>query len=243
MGVIKISNLYKKYKELNVLENISITVQEGEFIAIVGPSGCGKSTLLKLIAGFEKPTTGDLEVFGHSVVGPNKQCMLVFQEHTLYPWRSVAENIALGPEIQRWAKSKRAKKVQDMLVAVGLEDFADYYPHQISGGMCQRASLARAFIMEPNILLLDEPFGALDALTRLELQEQLLRLWEGTKRSVVLITHDVEEAVFLADRILVMGSLQGRVIKEYHVDLARVRNRSGARFTELKEEILNSLIG
>lgn len=242
MEAIKISGLDKEFKGLVVLKDISIRVEQGEFVAIVGPSGCGKSTLLKLIAGLEDQTSGDLNVFGKPVNGPNKQCMLVLQEHTLYPWRSVAKNVALGLEIQGWPRSKRISKVQEILTAVGLKDFSDYYPHQISGGMCQRASLARAFIMEPDLLLLDEPFGALDALTRLELQEQLLQLWEGTNRSVVLITHDVEEAVFLADRILVMSSLPGRIVKEYRVDLPRPRRRSEKDFANLKSEILDMLL-
>lgn len=240
MSGIDVKDLTKRYGGRTILEDINLTVRAGEFVAIVGPSGCGKSTLLKIIAGLEKGS-GAVLIGGRPVQGPDSSHLLVLQEHALYPWRTVEQNISLGPEIQGWPEPKRKERVNQLIEAVGLSGFNDYYPHQISGGMCQRVSLARAFIMEPEVLLLDEPFGALDALTRMDLQQQLLRLWQMRSATVVLVTHDVEEALLLADTVMVMEGHPGRFIGRFAIDLPRPQRRRASEIVNQKSEILDLL--
>lgn len=240
MSGIDVKDLTKRYGGRTILEDINLTVRAGEFVAIVGPSGCGKSTLLKIIAGLEKGS-GAVLIGGRPVQGPDSSHLLVLQEHALYPWRTVEQNISLGPEIHGWPEPKRKERVNQLIEAVGLSGFNDYYPHQISGGMCQRVSLARAFIMEPEVLLLDEPFGALDALTRMDLQQQLLRLWQMRSSTVVLVTHDVEEAVLLADTVMVMEGHPGRFVGRFTISLPRPHRRRASEIIELKSKILDLL--
>lgn len=241
MSKIAIANLTQMFGPLRVIEELDLTVEEGEFVAIVGPSGCGKSTLLRLLSGLVKPSQGSVAIDNLEVSGPNPRHNLVFQDHALYPWRTVQQNIALGLEIQRQNPAQMRPRVDSLLELVGLESFAAYYPHQLSGGMRQRAALARALAVEPDVLFLDEPFGALDAMTRLVLQDELLRLWLDSRMTVVLVTHDVEEALFLADRVIVMSALPGRIREVFAVPESRPRDRGSIVLARLKRSILEIL--
>ncbi|BAS26670.1 ABC transporter ATP-binding protein [Limnochorda pilosa] len=241
MTKLAVRSVSQRYGTLAVLRDVTLSVAEGEFVAVVGPSGCGKSTLLRIWAGLERPSSGEVAVDGCPLEGPDPRRMLVFQEDALYPWRTVAANVALGLEIAGWPAQRRRERVGELLEAVGLGGFDGYYPHQLSGGMRQRLSLARALALDPEVLLLDEPYGALDALTRLEMQEELLRLWERTGKTVVLITHDVEEALFLADRVAVMSPRPGRLLDEMPVSLPRPRRRDDPALGALKGRVLEGL--
>jgi NitT/TauT family transport system ATP-binding protein len=224
-----------------IIDGLHLNIGEGEFLTIVGPSGCGKSTLLRIISGLVKPTRGVVRIDDVIVDRPRPRYNLVFQDHALYPWRTVFRNVALGLEIQNRSETEIRARVADLLALVGLEDFANYYPHQLSGGMRQRAALARVLAVDPDVLLLDEPFGALDAMTRLVLQDELLRLWEHFRKTVVLVTHDVEEALFLADRVVVMSALPGRIREVLEVPGKQPRDRGSAPLAELKRHILGIL--
>jgi NitT/TauT family transport system ATP-binding protein len=238
---ISIEKLTQSFGDLTVIDRLSLGVADGEFLAIVGPSGCGKSTLLRVIAGLAPPTSGRVRIDGVDVDGPDPRRHLVFQEHALYPWRTVYKNVALGLEIERQKPEKVKRKVAGLLTLVGLEQFAKYYPHQLSGGMRQRAALARALAMEPDVLLLDEPFGALDAMTRLTLQDELLRIWLDSRKTVVLVTHDVEEALVLADRVVIMTTVPGRIREVIPVTEKRPRDRGSASLAALKRTVLGIL--
>jgi NitT/TauT family transport system ATP-binding protein len=227
-------------EELRALEGVSFGVDEGSFVAICGPSGCGKSTLLRLIHGLQRPDTGEIRVRGERVTGPRLDRGMVFQDHNLMPWRTVIRNVELGLEALSLPKSQVRERALRWLDTVGLTEFAGYYPAQLSGGMQQRVGLARALAIDPQMLLMDEPFGALDAQTRVLLQEELERIWEQAAKTVVFITHDIEEALFLADRVLVMSARPGRMIADIAVDAPRPRRdawRSSPAFAQLKGEI------
>jgi ABC-type nitrate/sulfonate/bicarbonate transport system ATPase subunit len=238
---ITFEGVTKRFGDLTVLSDVSLTVERGEFAAIVGPSGCGKSTLLRTLAGLERPDAGRVLVDGKPVKGPGPDRMLMFQEHALYPWRTVADNVGLGLELAGVAKQERQERVADVLERVGLKGFETYFPTQLSGGMRQRAAIARALVMDPEVLLLDEPYGALDAMTRLSMQNELLRLWQGTGKTVLLITHDIDEALYLADRVFVMSARPGRVTQELLLDQPRPRSRSHAQFGRLRENVMEAL--
>ena len=238
---IAIANLRQSYGALTVIDAFNLTVADGQFVAIVGPSGCGKSTLLRMISGLAKPTAGKITIDNLDVTAPNPKHNLVFQEHALYPWRTVFDNVALGLEIQKQDAAAIHARVEPLLRLVGLEKFAAYYPHQLSGGMRQRTALIRVLAVDPDVMLLDEPFGALDAMTRLVLQEELLRLWEHSGKTVVLVTHDVEEALFLADRVVVMSALPGRIREIIEVPGPQPRDRGSAALAQLKRHILEIL--
>lgn len=210
--------LDKRFAELTVIDNFNAQVETGELVALVGPSGCGKSTLLHLVAGLEQPSAGRITVNGQPVNGPHPSRTLVFQEHALYPWLTLEKNVALALEFQKVPRREARIQARHWLEKVQLSGFENYYPHQVSGGMRQRTALARAFIVSPEILLLDEPFGALDALTRMTLQDVLRDLIRERRPTVLLVTHDVDEALFLADRVLVFGPRPARVLKEIHLD-------------------------
>ena len=229
-----------KGRPLPVLEGISFGVDPGGFVALLGPSGCGKSTLLRLAAGLERPTGGAILVDGQLVTGPDPSRALVFQDPTLSPWRTVWRNVALGLEA-RGTLRKGDPRVQVMLERVGLAAFAGALPHQLSGGMAQRAALARALVNEPSLLLLDEPLGQLDALTRLTLQRELLRLWQAGGFTALLVTHDVDEAIYLADRVLVLSPRPGRVIGEVPVDVPRPRHHDDPSISALRTRVLTLL--
>ena len=208
-------------RPLPAVEDISMTIAPGEFVALLGPSGCGKSTLLNVFAGFVAPTAGQVLLEGEPLTGPSAKCGVVFQKHSLFPWRTVLENVAFGPRRLGFPDPKAV--AQSLLETVGLADVADAWPASLSGGMQQRVGIARALATRPPVLLMDEPFGALDAQTRSLMQEELLSIWDKLKPTVVFVTHDIEEAIFLADRVVVMEALPGRVAREFNVPFARPR--------------------
>lgn len=229
-------------KSLQVLSDFSLQVAKGEFISIVGSSGCGKSTLLRLIAGLDTSYDGSIVWLGEHVAATSLDRGLVFQEHRLFPWLTVQQNVALALESSGLSQAEVKARVAHQIELVGLSGFADAYPHQISGGMSQRVAIARALVLKPRLLLLDEPFGALDALTRLKMQQELQRLWESEETTSILVTHDVEEAVFLGDRVVVMEANPGRIKRIVEVDLPRPRHRASAKFQQIKDDVLSDFI-
>lgn len=226
---------------LQVLRDIELTVAPGEFVSIVGASGCGKSTLLRLIAGLETPTAGVLEHDGHPISGTSLKRGLVFQEHRLFPWLDVAGNIRAALLNSDVPPVERDELVQRHIDLVSLQGFERAWPHQLSGGMAQRVAIARALVNRPQVLLLDEPFGALDALTRARLQQELLRIWRTEGITTILVTHDVDEAVFLGDRVVVLEPRPGRIRRVVEVDLPHPRDRAGPVFADLKRAVLAEL--
>lgn len=228
--VLQALHLYKEYDGqqgvLPVIADISLVVEPGEFLAIVGPSGCGKSTLLRLLAGLIPPDQGRIFFKREPLHEPRREIGLVFQKSNLMPWRTVFENVLLPLQVQHIPAAEANYRTEYALNLVGLTDFAHSYPHELSGGMAQRVAIARALAHEPEILLLDEPFGALDALTRERLNQELSQVWEVSRRTVVLVTHDIREAVFLADRVMVLSQRPGRVVATVPVDLPRPRAAS-----------------
>jgi NitT/TauT family transport system ATP-binding protein len=223
-GSLEIENLTVCYtpKGPPAVESIHLAVNDGEFVALVGPSGCGKSTVLNAAAGFVKPASGSIRIGGHTVTGPSARAAVVFQHHSLFPWMTALENVAFGPQELKFPRSREV--ALNLLDAVGLRDFAGSFPHELSGGMRQRVGVARALAVRPPLLLLDEPFGALDALTRELMQELLLRVLADSTSAVILVTHDVDEAIFLADRVVVMTARPGRIAREFEVPFARPRD-------------------
>ena len=227
-------------QNLPVLEHISFTAQKGEFVALLGPSGCGKSTLLRLVAGLDLPKSGQIFLGDQPISGPHPSRVVVFQDPTLYPWRTIWSNTALGLEAQGRLKQNR-HRVDDALKVVGLQDFANAYPHQLSGGMAQRAALARALVNDPRLLILDEPLGKLDSLTRIAMQSELTRLWQDSGFTALLVTHDVEEALFLANRVIVFSDRPARVITEIINDSPYPRHRGSPHLAELRRQVLGHL--
>ncbi|MDR3467883.1 MAG: ABC transporter ATP-binding protein [Xanthobacteraceae bacterium] len=226
--------------KLAVLDGIELSVAPGEFVALLGPSGCGKSTLLRLIAGLEAPTSGSILADGESIRKPDPSRMLVFQDPTLFPWASVWKNVATGLEARGLLANQR-RRVDEALALVELKEFADAFPHQLSGGMAQRASLARALVNDPALLLLDEPLGKLDSLTRLTLQAELVRLWQRNGFTAILVTHDVEEALLLASRIVVFSDRPARIKQEFRFEKPYPRHRDDAELVALRRSILGTL--
>jgi NitT/TauT family transport system ATP-binding protein len=225
---------------LPVLDDVSLSIAPGEFVAILGPSGCGKSTLLRLLAGLEPPTRGTLLENGEPIVRPDPSRILVFQDPTLFPWRTVWKNVAIGLEARGLLPAQR-ERIARALALVRLETFADAYPHQLSGGMAQRAALARALVNDPHLLLLDEPFGKLDSLTRLAMQQELLALWQKVGFTALLVTHDVEEALLLANRVVVFSDRPARIVAEFAVDKPQPRRRDDPDLVRLRGTILETL--
>lgn len=225
---------------LQVLDDVTVSVAPGEFVALLGPSGCGKSTLLRLVAGLEPPSEGALLQDGQPIERPDPSRIVVFQDPTLYPWRRVRANVELGLQA-RGVLGKQRERVDQELARVGLTEFADSFPHQLSGGMAQRVALARALVNDPRLLVLDEPLGKLDSLTRLAMQSELVELWQRSRFSALLVTHDVEEALFLAQRVIVFGPRPARVAAELRVDLPYPRHRGDPAFAELRREALHHL--
>ena len=238
---LSIQNVNKSFtvdgQKVDVLKDINLEVQEGEFIAIVGHSGCGKSTLLKIIAGLEKNDTGLVTVDGKEVNGPGMDRGMIFQEHRLFPWMSIEKNVQLG--LKGLSKEEKTKLSDQYLELVKLSEFKKAYPSQLSGGMSQRAAIARSLVSQPEVLLLDEPFGALDALTKIELQEELLKIRERFHNTILMVTHDIEEAVYLADRIVVMSARPGRIKDVIKVELGTYRDRGGSDFAHYKKKIFD----
>ncbi|PTX05915.1 ABC transporter ATP-binding protein [Achromobacter mucicolens] len=233
-------NVHKQFGDLPVVDGFTSEFKTGELVALVGPSGCGKSTLLHLAAGLEMPTQGSVLADGAKVAGPHPSRTLVFQEHALYPWLTLEDNVALALEFQNTPKKRAREAAREWLARVSLAGFEHYYPHQVSGGMRQRAALARAFIAQPQTMLMDEPFGALDALTRLALQDVLRQLIAQEKPTVLLVTHDVDEALFLADRIVVFSPRPARVLREFNL-AHRAKTHDLSDLAAEKREILRLL--
>lgn len=230
-----------KSGEVVALDQTSFSVMEGEFVTILGPSGCGKSTILRVVAGLEEPSSGHVYLDGKEIKGPGPDRGMVFQSYTLYPWLTVEENIAFGLQLKGISKREQQEVAQHYLELIGLKGFEKHYPIQLSGGMKQRVAIARALANDPEILLMDEPFGALDAQTRTIMQEILLKVWEESKKTILFITHDVEESIFLGDSIYVMTARPGRLKKNIKVPLPRPRdyhNKNSSEFLELKQELL-----
>lgn len=247
---LEVSQLHKQFQTRNgpivALKDINLHIEEGEFVCAVGASGSGKSTLLRLIAGLEMPTAGEVRVDGVRVTGPGADRGMVFQHYTLYPWMTVAKNVGFGLKLQGMSEKERRQRVSYYLDVVGLTQFANALPKELSGGMKQRVAIARALASQPKILLMDEPFGALDVQTKETMQQFLLQVWERTRTSIFMITHDVEEAVFLSQRIYVLTSRPGTILREVVLDLPSQRDyhiKRQPKFQDYKEEIMGLLRG
>lgn len=229
------------HQTMKALSDISLSVGNEEFICILGPSGCGKTTLLRIIAGLETASSGSVVVEGATITRPSPKMAMIFQEYSLYPWRTVEENVALGLELRCMKKAERAAAVEKYLDLVGLAGCGKRHPHELSGGMRQRVAVARALAIEPSILLMDEPFGALDAQTRNRMQHELLMIWERTKKTILFVTHSVDEAVFLADRIVVLTHSPGRIKEIVSIPGTRPRDRTGEEFGQIRRHLLEMI--
>ncbi len=238
-GNLIVEKLHKEYKVrdtvVTALQEITLTIRQGEFLAVVGSSGCGKSTLLRIIAGLEDAYQGSVHLGGYRISGPGLDRGMIFQEHRLLPWLTVEQNVAFG--LNGKDADEKRRLVAEHLELVGLSGFARAHPHQLSGGMAQRVAIARAIVNRPKVLLLDEPFGALDAMTRIQMQQEILRIWEVERTTMILVTHDIDEAVYLGDRIVVMSSRPGTVKKIVPVELSRPRDRSDYDFVRIRKVI------
>jgi ABC-type nitrate/sulfonate/bicarbonate transport system ATPase subunit len=242
-GTLHINKLNKQYsvkgEPLKILENISLSIAPGEFVSIVGSSGCGKSTLLRLIIGLEEDYQGEILLDGKRISGTSLDRGIVFQEHRLFPWLTVEKNIGLALENASLTDSEKRRSIQEHIELVGLTGFEKAYPYQLSGGMSQRVAIARGLVNRPEVLLLDEPFGALDAMTKYNLQKELQHIWQEEGITMILVTHDVEEAVYLGDRVVVLEPRPGRIRRIVPVPLRRPRNRTALAFVRIKEDILS----
>ncbi|NJN88488.1 MAG: ABC transporter ATP-binding protein [Leptolyngbyaceae cyanobacterium SL_7_1] len=245
---LEVRDLYKSFpvesKQLMVLQDINLQIRPREFACLVGASGCGKSTLLNIVAGLATPTSGQVLVDGKAVTGPGSDRGMVFQNYTLYPWLTVSQNIAFGLDLRKLPKVEQRQRVSYFLEVVGLTQFANAYPKQLSGGMKQRVAIARALANEPEVLLMDEPFGALDAQTKEQMQQFFLNLWEQTHVTVLMITHDVEEAIFLSQRVYVMSTRPGQIKLEVPIELPGHRDleiKLSPEFVEIKRQVLHAL--
>ena len=226
--------------DTHALDRVTISIGAGELVALVGPSGCGKSTLLRLIAGLDSPDSGELWVGSEAITAPSAERGLVFQDPSLFPWLNVRHNIESGL-IARGVLREKRHEVEEFMRLVGLETFATAYPHHLSGGMAQRVALARALINHPKVLLLDEPLGALDAFTRMKMQDEVLRLWKARGTTMLLVTHDIDEAIYMSDRIVLMTPRPGRIDRVLEIDLERPRQRNNPEFLRFRGEILETL--
>ncbi len=244
--ILKIDGVSKSFARVetnditNALENINLELRQGEFISLVGTSGCGKSTMLRLIAGLITPTYGQLTVDGQKIEGTSPDRGMVFQQPTLFPWQTVEQNLSFSFRM-RGAYAENKDKVERILKVIGLENFRNDYPAQLSGGMAQRVALARTLICSPKILLLDEPLGALDAFTRMNMQDEILSMWRENRQLVVMVTHDVDEAIYMGTKVVVMDAHPGRVKAEIPIELEYPRNRSSSQFVEYRNQILDML--
>jgi len=225
--------------DVRVLEDIALDVREGEFVCILGPSGCGKSTLLNIVAGFLAPTAGSVRIDAEEVRGPDPRRIFVFQERGVFPWLTVEGNIGFG--LGKLPRDERDRRIAHYVRLVGLEGFEKAYPHELSGGMKQRVEVARAFAVNPDVLLLDEPFGALDSITRLVMRGELLRIWQAEQKTILFVTHDIEESVQLADRVVVMTARPARIRRIVPIDLPHPRDLSSRRYLELRDGIFEEI--
>jgi NitT/TauT family transport system ATP-binding protein len=245
MGVAKLRTQHlgmaydRDGQSMAVLEDIDLEVGEGEFICLVGPSGCGKSTLLNVMAGFLSPTSGSVAIDGETVTGPDPRRILVFQERGVFPWLTVNGNIGFG--LSKLSRIEREQRIAHYVKAVRLEGFENSYPSDLSGGMKQRLQVARALAVNPDILFLDEPFGALDSITRVIMRGELLRIWQSERRTILFVTHDIDEAVQLADRVVVLSSRPARIQEILTIDIEHPRNISSSRYLELRDELLKQI--
>lgn len=240
--VISCTNISKEYGSKKVLSPMDFEVYRNEFVVILGPGQSGKTTLFRLIAGFEAPTTGKVLVGGHEVKGPETSLGYVFQRYMLFPWKTVMGNVEMGPKLRNVAEKDRRALSQKYIDLVGLTGFEKSYPHQLSGGMKQRVGIARAYVNQPELLLLDEPFGQLDAQTRILMEKEIERIWQEDRRTIIFVTSNVDEAIYLADRIIVLdGKLPSHMADVYTIDLPRPRNLTGFEFLELRQKITDSM--
>lgn len=245
-NIINIDNVNKTFftekgLEIKAIENFSMNVNSNDFVCIVGPSGCGKSTLLRIMAGLESATTGQIYLYDQPVIKPNSKVGMVFQDYSLFPWKTVIDNITVGLEFAGYGSKKRKQIANQYLELVGLSRFAKSFPYELSGGMRQRVAIARALATSPEVLLMDEPFGALDAHTRILLQKELLRIWEKNRKTILFVTHSVDEAIYLSDRIVVMSAAPGKVKEVVPVNMPRPRNRANPQYGQLSAQILEML--
>ncbi|RXE56009.1 nitrate ABC transporter ATP-binding protein [Methanoculleus taiwanensis] len=242
MGRLVISNLSKafakEHESITALREVNLEIRDDELVCFVGPSGCGKTTLLRIIAGLETATTGSVTLDGQEITGPDPKRGMVFQEYSLFPWRTVIDNIAFGLEMQGVPKAERRRIAGEYLTLVGLDRFRDHYPFELSGGMRQRVAIARALANDPDVLLMDEPFGALDAQTRNRMQKELLSIWQQTKKTIIFVTHSVDEAVYLSDRIVVLSGRPGTVREIIDLPWPRPRDRTSTEFAEIRRHVL-----
>ena len=244
--VLKLDNVSKSFAKIetddvtHALSSVTTTMESGEFISMVGPSGCGKSTILRLVAGLIQPTTGSITLNGKPIEGPGPDRGMMFQKATLFPWLTVYDNIAFSLRMQGKLKGNE-DRVEEMIKTIGLQDFREDYPGQLSGGMAQRVALVRSLINEPPVLLLDEPLGALDAFTRMNMQDEILRIWQKKQQLAIMVTHDVDEAIYMGTRVLVMDSHPGRIVSDLKIEQPYPRDRSSREFVEYRNEILKQL--
>ena len=246
MGKVTITNVSRMFTKedgttVHALDNVNLDVQNREFICIIGPSGCGKTTFLRILAGLDFPSSGTITLDDVPIKGPGPKRGMVFQEYSLFPWRSVVDNVTFGLEICGTNKKEARHIAMSYLELVGLSKFAKSYPNELSGGMKQRVAIARALVNDPKVLLMDEPFGAVDAQTRNRLQQELLKIWERDKKTVLFITHSVDEAVFLADRVVVFTARPGRIKEIFDINLKRPRDRTSVEANIAREKLLSSL--
>lgn len=241
-GEVSIRDLSKSFaingRPLNVLKGVNLDIRPGESLVIVGASGSGKTTLLRILAGLDRADTGDVEIDGRPIEGVGRERAVIFQEPRLLPWLTVLGNVAFGLETQGETRKNAEERAKRYILLVGLGEFADAYPKQLSGGMAQRVGIARALTVQPEILLLDEPLGALDAMTKLSMQEELVRIWREENVTMITVTHDLEEAVYLADRVLILPKIKSKPARLIDIDLPRPRDRSDRRFVKHREELL-----
>jgi NitT/TauT family transport system ATP-binding protein len=245
MALLEIKGVFKQFfadgKEMVALQDINLKIEENEFVCFIGPSGCGKTTLLRIVAGLEEATEGTVTLDGEPIKGPGPERGMVFQEYSLFPWRTVIDNIVFGLELKGIPSADRIAQGRQYLRMVELERFETRYPHELSGGMKQRVAIARALVNHPKALLMDEPFGALDAQTRNIMQSELLRIWQEERKTVVFVTHSVDEAIYLADRIVIMSARPGRIKDIIDIPLPRPRNRTSSEVNLIRDRILCDL--
>jgi NitT/TauT family transport system ATP-binding protein len=236
---VDVRNISMTFGNVRVLDNINLSVHQGEFVCLLGPSGCGKSTLLNIIGGFVKPAEGAVLIDEEPVVGPDPRRIFVFQERGVFPWLTVEQNIGFG--LFRLSDAEKRARIQHYVHLVGLEGFEGSYPRELSGGMKQRLEVARALAVNPDVLYLDEPFGALDSITRLQMRRELLRIWQAERKTILFVTHDIEESVQLADRVVVLSARPGRVRRVVDIDIPHPRDLSDPRYIALRDEIFGEI--
>ena len=239
MSKVEIRNLSMRFGSTDVLRDINLSVREGEFVCILGPSGCGKSTLLNIVGGFVQPSEGEALIDGVGVSGPDPRRIFVFQERGVFPWLTVEENVAFG--LFRLSDEEKRERVARYVQLVGLAGFEKAYPRELSGGMKQRLEVARALAVHPDVLYLDEPFGALDSITRLQMRRELLRIWQAEKKTILFVTHDIEESVQLADRVVVLSARPGKIRRILEIDIPHPRDLSAPRYIELRDAIFSEI--